>query len=70
FYHLDTCFCPLNDELALWYPKAFDPVCQHNLANYVELLPVHENEAKQFACNAVVIGKNVIMNEGSERVAA
>ncbi|PIO58119.1 hypothetical protein TELCIR_20451, partial [Teladorsagia circumcincta] len=31
---------------------------------------VHENEAKQFACNAVVIGKNVIMNEGSERVAA
>ncbi|KAK5964391.1 Amidinotransferase [Trichostrongylus colubriformis] len=69
FYHLDTCFCPLDDKLALWYPHAFDPVCQHNLGNYFELLPVHESEAEQFACNAVVIGKNVIMNEGSERIA-
>ncbi|VDP27036.1 unnamed protein product [Heligmosomoides polygyrus] len=40
FYHLDTCFCPLNNEIALYFPKAFDPVCRHNLSNYLDLLPV------------------------------
>uniref|UniRef100_A0A0K0D229 Amidinotransferase n=1 Tax=Angiostrongylus cantonensis TaxID=6313 RepID=A0A0K0D229_ANGCA len=69
FYHLDTCFCPLDDKLALWYPPAFDQIGQHNLANFTELIPVEEWEAENFACNAVVVGKNVIMNEGSERVA-
>ncbi|KAK6058449.1 hypothetical protein COOONC_03979 [Cooperia oncophora] len=39
------------------------------MANYVELLPVEEEEAKNFACNAVIVGKNVIMNEGSEKAA-
>ena len=24
FYHLDTCFCPLAPDLALYYPGAFD----------------------------------------------
>src|SRR6266478_956326 len=23
FYHLDTCFCPLPDRSAIWYPPAF-----------------------------------------------
>ncbi|ETN75862.1 hypothetical protein NECAME_03635 [Necator americanus] len=69
FYHLDTCICPLDDNLALWYPNAFHPISQFNISNYLELLPVTESEAQQFACNAVVIGKDVIMNEGSERIA-
>jgi N-dimethylarginine dimethylaminohydrolase len=25
FYHLDTCFCPLNEETVLYYPGAFAP---------------------------------------------
>src|SRR3990167_5255240 len=24
FYHLDTCFCPLDARTALWFPRAFD----------------------------------------------
>jgi len=24
FYHLDTCFCPLPDGSAFWFPAAFD----------------------------------------------
>src|SRR5205085_599839 len=24
FYHLDTCFCPLPDGSAIWFPPAFD----------------------------------------------
>ncbi len=26
FYHLDTCFCPLAPDLALYYPGAFDRI--------------------------------------------
>uniref|UniRef100_A0A7I4Z7Z6 Amidinotransferase n=2 Tax=Haemonchus contortus TaxID=6289 RepID=A0A7I4Z7Z6_HAECO len=69
FYHLDTAFCPLNDKLALWYPQAFDQASQRIMSNYFQLLPVSESEAKRFACNAVVIGNHVIMNEGSDRIA-
>jgi len=65
FYHIDTCFCPLAPDLALWYQHAFDHITQHNLSNDVELIPVPEKEACQFACNAVVVGKTVIMNVGN-----
>ena len=34
------------------------------------LIAVEEREAARFACNAVVIGKDVIVNAGSERLAA
>lgn len=64
FYHLDTCFCPLNSSLALWYPHAFSKKSQEMLQNMGELIPVSENEAKHFACNAVVIGCNVIIPAG------
>uniref|UniRef100_A0A914Z8V7 Amidinotransferase n=1 Tax=Panagrolaimus superbus TaxID=310955 RepID=A0A914Z8V7_9BILA len=66
FYHIDTCFCPLNEEVAIWYPKAFDQVSQHNMKNEIELVAVNEKDAKNFACNAVVVGKNVVMNQGSD----
>lgn len=42
FYHIDTCFCPLNEEVAIWYPQAFDQVSQHNMKNEIELVPVSE----------------------------
>ncbi|HEX9145716.1 MAG TPA: hypothetical protein VGA09_15690, partial [Candidatus Binatia bacterium] len=33
FYHLDTCFCPLGEEQALFYPAAFDPLCSQSLGS-------------------------------------
>ena len=45
FYHLDTCFCPLNDRLAIWYPYAFDHVAQYNMKNEIELIDVSEKDA-------------------------
>jgi len=60
FYHLDTCFCPLNDHQALAYPPALDVAWPGD----VELITVPENEARQFACNAVVVDKTVVMPEG------
>jgi N-dimethylarginine dimethylaminohydrolase len=32
------------------------------------LLPVTEEEARRFACNAIVVKKNVIINDGCPRI--
>jgi arginine dihydrolase len=69
FYHLDTCFCPLSPGQALFYPPAFDSYARSVLEAHVPaLIPVAEEEAVRFACNAVVAGANVAMNTGCPRV--
>jgi N-dimethylarginine dimethylaminohydrolase len=65
YYHLDTCFCPLAPGLATYYPPAFDEYGVRALEELVdELIAVTDEEARRFACNAVVIGRTVITNEG------
>jgi N-dimethylarginine dimethylaminohydrolase len=65
FYHIDTCFCPLAPGIALYYPGAFDDYGRSALAAHIEtLIPVSEDEARSFACNAVVIGRTVVTNTG------
>jgi N-dimethylarginine dimethylaminohydrolase len=71
FYHLDTCFCPLAPDEALWYPAAFDAYGRRVIETYIpKLIPASEAEANRFACNAVVVGKNVVLNAGCEQLAA
>jgi N-dimethylarginine dimethylaminohydrolase len=71
YYHLDTCFCPLAPGLAIWYPPAFDRYGQQAIREHVpELIAVEQAEAERFACNAVVIGKRVITNSGSDQLHA
>jgi N-dimethylarginine dimethylaminohydrolase len=56
FYHLDTCFCPLDARSALWFPRAFDRYGRKVIEALVEdPLDVSEADAKRFACNAVVV---------------
>jgi N-dimethylarginine dimethylaminohydrolase len=70
FYHLDTCFCPLAPGEAIYYPDAFDDYGRKVLRSHIpKLIPVIDKEAERFACNAVVVGKKVIVNAGSERLA-
>ena len=65
FYHLDTCFCPLAPELALYYPGAFDEYGRSVLRDRIpNLIEVAAEEAISFSCNAVVVGRTVILNEG------
>ena len=58
FYHLDTCFCPLAPDMALYYPGAFDEygrsVLQRRIARLIEVVA---EEAVSFSCNAVVVGR-------------
>lgn len=65
FYHLDTCFLPLADARAAYFPGAFDDYGRKVLGEYTsELIEVSEAEAERFACNAVVAGRQVVMNTG------
>jgi N-dimethylarginine dimethylaminohydrolase len=69
FYHLDTCFCPLTADIALYYPPAFDHYARKSLRGRVrELIPIRDDESEHFACNAVVLGKTVVTNAGCPRL--
>jgi N-dimethylarginine dimethylaminohydrolase len=64
FYHLDTCFCPLSGGELLYYPFAFDRYGQTAIAERIpneHRVSVPEDEALRFACNAVCVGKHVVL---------
>jgi N-dimethylarginine dimethylaminohydrolase len=65
YYHLDTCFCPLGLDVAIYFPGAFDEYGRTALTAHVpRLIEVREEEAQSFACNAVVVGRTVVTNTG------
>ncbi len=70
YYHLDTCFCPLAPGQAMYYPGAFDDYGRDVIKSRIEnLIEVTSEEAVSFSCNAVVVGKTVVLNEGAPHLA-
>jgi len=72
FYHLDTCFCPLNGGYLIYYPPAFDEYANKVIENNVppdKRIIVNDEEASYFTCNAVNIGDAVVTNVTTERFA-
>ncbi|HEX8199014.1 MAG TPA: arginine deiminase-related protein [Isosphaeraceae bacterium] len=70
YYHLDTCFCPLAEDEALYYPGAFDDYGRAVLRDRVAcLIEVAAEEAASFSCNAVVVGRTVLLNRGAPQLA-
>jgi len=71
FYHLDTCFCPLKNGELLYYPPAFD---EESLQKIRAMIPmdqriiVSEEDALNFACNAVNIDTNIFLNKASDEL--
>ena len=75
FYHLDTCFCPLPEtSLApakgrvMYYPGAFSEDSLQSIEEYFPALnriEIDEEDAIHFACNAIVIENNLILNHAS-----
>ena len=71
FYHLDTCFCPLGEGRALYYPPAFEASsCATLEASFEQLVAVPEDEALRFACNALVVDDAAVMNTGCPETCA
>ena len=69
FYHLDTCFSIIDDELAIYNPRAFSKYTIKKLKNF-ELIEVSEEEANNFACNSIVFNKNILMPNNNDRIAS
>ena len=68
FYHLDTCFCPLGRDTALYYPGAFDAYGRKVIRHYLaDAIPVSEADAMRFVCNAVVLGRWIVVQAGVSR---
>jgi N-dimethylarginine dimethylaminohydrolase len=73
FYHLDTCFCPLFGGYVLYFPEAFDGVSQGRIAaRYAEekRIAVSQTDALRFACNAINVGKTILLNEVSPQLSS
>jgi ornithine--oxo-acid transaminase len=72
FYHLDTCFAPLDGGFLLYFPGAFDAA---SLVLIEAAYPAHkriavdEADATRMACCALNIGKNVFTGELSRDLA-
>jgi len=68
FYHLDTCFCPLPGGDLLYYPDAFDPDSRAIIEARVapeQRIAAEEADALKFCCNAVALGKTLLLNDAS-----
>ncbi len=68
FYHLDTCFCPLFGGYLLYYPEAFDALSQAKISSRYpaeKRIAVTLRDALKFACNAINVGRTIVMNEVS-----
>ena len=73
FYHLDTCFCPLNGGYLLYYPPAFDSYSNRLIEMRVpaeKRIAIEEADAVTFACNAVNVDNVVVMNGASDSLKA
>jgi arginine dihydrolase len=73
FYHLDTCFCPLSNGDVMYFPGAFDSVSVGKIEmryGKSKRICVSEDDALLFACNAVNVGKTILLNEISPELSA
>ena len=70
FYHLDTCFCPLNNGYVMYYPEAFlsDSELKILEAFGDKVILIEQRDAKNFACNAIEWDGNLIMNRCSAKL--
>jgi N-dimethylarginine dimethylaminohydrolase len=73
FYHLDTCFAPLEGGYVMYFPGAFSEASRREIEAYYPVekrIIVEEADAVRFACNAVNVGRTIILNRIGERLAS
>ena len=71
FYHLDTCFAPLEEGFVMYFPEAFSAKALKKIEAYYPVekrIIVEEADAVRFACNAVNVGRTIILNRIGERL--
>lgn len=62
---LDACLCPLGEDGALFHPDALDPAARRLLEERVpRLRAVDPADASRLGCNALAVGRRVVLPEG------
>jgi N-dimethylarginine dimethylaminohydrolase len=70
FYHLDTCFCPIDEQTALVAPEAFSAESLRRIRSRVErVIEVPTEVAAGFACNAIRVDGTVVSSTAAEALA-
>ncbi len=65
FYHLDTCFAPLDGGYVMYFPEAFDRASLDKIEAFYpaeKRIVVAEADAVCFACNAINVDRTIILN--------
>jgi N-dimethylarginine dimethylaminohydrolase len=72
WYHLDTAFCLLANGWVIAYEKAFSTQSVDKIRNGFgdRIIWVSDEDANNFACNAVNVGNDVILNRASGELKA
>ena len=67
WYHLDTAFCPLTDGFLIAYKKAFSDGSVIDIQNKFgdKVIWISDEDANNFACNAICIGHDVFLYHAS-----
>ncbi len=68
WYHLDTAYFVLKPGVVAAYEGAFDRYAWQVLKSNFEVIPVADEEALKFACNAIVIGDQIVMPAGCPKM--
>ncbi|MCU1318574.1 MAG: amidinotransferase [Edaphobacter sp.] len=71
FYHLDTCFAPLQGGYIMYYLQAFDAASRTKIEAFYpssKRIIVNEADAVRFACNAINIRRTIILNDISREL--
>lgn len=69
FYHLDTCFCPLDARTIMYFPGAFDEESLTKIKDSgLMLIEADAEDADGFGLNAVSDGTNVILSNHASKL--
>jgi N-dimethylarginine dimethylaminohydrolase len=71
FYHLDTCFAPLEGGYVMYFPDAFDHLSLCRIEAFYppeKQIIVREADAVCFACNTINVGRTIILNNISSKL--
>lgn len=69
FYHLDTCFGPVNDDLVIINEEAFSEKSLRIIrASFKHVIAANKQDNSVLGCNLIVVGTNVFLGKGISEI--
>jgi N-dimethylarginine dimethylaminohydrolase len=65
YYHLDTCFAPLDENLVVINDNSFTEEALESIyENFEKVILTSDNDNKFLCCNLITIDKNILVSKG------